>query len=145
MSRQIRVAAVQAAQPCDRRAVERRVLGLLDRIELGPGSVNDEAHVGTNAIGTAIAQRVRRQCRLSGGRPVAIRARWVEDNGVPLWLDPPAPTGGRARGQPLRHRPVTGWASLTDTERGVAAVITEGLTNREAAARLYLSRHTIDF
>jgi DNA-binding CsgD family transcriptional regulator len=52
---------------------------------------------------------------------------------------------GRARGQPLRHRPVTGWASLTDTERGVAAVIAEGLTNREAAARLYLSRHTIDF
>jgi hypothetical protein len=34
-------------------------------------------------------------CRLSGGRPVAIRARWVKDNGVVagalLWLDPPAP------------------------------------------------------
>jgi DNA-binding CsgD family transcriptional regulator len=38
-----------------------------------------------------------------------------------------------------------GWDSLTAAERGVAAIIAEGATNREAAARLYLSRHTIDF
>jgi transcriptional regulator of acetoin/glycerol metabolism len=37
------------------------------------------------------------------------------------------------------------WDSLTATERSVAEIIAEGATNREAAARLYLSRHTIDF
>jgi DNA-binding CsgD family transcriptional regulator len=42
-------------------------------------------------------------------------------------------------------RPVTGWRSLTATERRVAAVIAEGLTNAEAAARLFLSRHTVDY
>jgi transcriptional regulator of acetoin/glycerol metabolism len=38
-----------------------------------------------------------------------------------------------------------GWDSLTPAELAVAEVIAEGATNREAAARLYLSRHTIDF
>jgi len=37
------------------------------------------------------------------------------------------------------------WDSLTATELSVAAIIAEGATNREAAARMYLSRHTIDF
>ncbi len=40
---------------------------------------------------------------------------------------------------------VPGWDSLTAAELGVAEIIAEGATNREAAARLYLSRHTIDF
>jgi DNA-binding CsgD family transcriptional regulator len=42
-------------------------------------------------------------------------------------------------------RPLGGWASLTDTERRVAHVVATGLTNVEAARRLYLSRHTIDY
>jgi DNA-binding CsgD family transcriptional regulator len=37
-----------------------------------------------------------------------------------------------------------GWASLTATELAVAEHIALGLTNREAAARLFLSRHTVD-
>jgi DNA-binding CsgD family transcriptional regulator len=44
-----------------------------------------------------------------------------------------------------RERPVSGWDSLTDTERRVAAVVAEGLTNAEVGERLYLSRHTVDF
>jgi DNA-binding CsgD family transcriptional regulator len=43
------------------------------------------------------------------------------------------------------YRPVSGWESLTDTERRVADVVAEGLTNAESARRLYLSRHTVDF
>lgn len=43
------------------------------------------------------------------------------------------------------HEERAGWARLTRAELGVAAVIAEGATNREAAARLYLSPHTIDF
>jgi DNA-binding CsgD family transcriptional regulator len=42
-------------------------------------------------------------------------------------------------------RPVSGWESLTPIEREVARLVAEGLTNREAAERLYLSRHTVDF
>ncbi|HWE69976.1 MAG TPA: LuxR C-terminal-related transcriptional regulator [Acidimicrobiales bacterium] len=42
-------------------------------------------------------------------------------------------------------RPVSGWGSLTDTERRVALTVAEGRTNLEAAASLHLSRHTVDF
>ena len=43
------------------------------------------------------------------------------------------------------ERPASGWDSLTDSERRVADTVAEGLTNREAAERLFLSRHTVDF
>jgi DNA-binding CsgD family transcriptional regulator/tetratricopeptide (TPR) repeat protein len=42
-------------------------------------------------------------------------------------------------------RPVSGWASLTDAERRVAEVVSEGLTNVRVAERLFLSRYTVDF
>src|ERR671919_929072 len=56
----------------------------------------------------------------------------------------------RAIGVRWRHgrrtdRPVSGWASLTDTEQAVAELVAEGLTNAEVAERMYLSRHTVDF
>ena len=38
-----------------------------------------------------------------------------------------------------------GWASLTPAERRIARLVAEGLTNREIAARLSLSPHTIDY
>jgi len=44
-----------------------------------------------------------------------------------------------------RFRPVSGWSSLTDTERKVAEAVAEGLTNAVVAQRMYLSRHTVDF
>lgn len=37
-----------------------------------------------------------------------------------------------------------GWDSLTEPERYLAELVSEGLTNREAAARLFLSHHTVD-
>lgn len=40
-------------------------------------------------------------------------------------------------------RPVDGWESLTDTERAVAELIAQGLTNQQAADRMYISTHTI--
>jgi DNA-binding CsgD family transcriptional regulator len=44
-----------------------------------------------------------------------------------------------------RHgsHPTFGWDSLTDTERSVMELVTDGLTNREAAERLFMSRHTV--
>jgi len=41
--------------------------------------------------------------------------------------------------------PIPGWADLTDTQRTVADLVMDGLTNRGVGARLFLSPHTIDF
>jgi DNA-binding CsgD family transcriptional regulator len=43
------------------------------------------------------------------------------------------------------ERPASGWGSLTDSEQRVANAVAEGLTNRQSADRLFLSRHTVDF
>ena len=78
---------------------------------------------------------------LSGGRTMTVRASRVDENdlaaGVLFSLDPAADQPPRGGG--------SGWDKLTVTERGVAGIIAEGATNREAAARLYLSRHTVDY
>jgi DNA-binding CsgD family transcriptional regulator len=42
-----------------------------------------------------------------------------------------------------RRRPQTGWASLTDTERAVAALVGEGLSNPQIGKRLYISSRTV--
>ncbi|QUQ67832.1 helix-turn-helix transcriptional regulator [Kutzneria sp. CA-103260] len=42
-------------------------------------------------------------------------------------------------------RPSTGWASLTGTEEKVARLVAHGLTNRQVAAELFVSPHTVGF
>jgi len=56
----------------------------------------------------------------------------------------------RATGVRVRHwrradRPAFGWDSLTETERRVALLVAEGLTNRQIASKMFLSTHTIAF
>jgi DNA-binding CsgD family transcriptional regulator len=56
----------------------------------------------------------------------------------------------RAAGTRLRHwthadRPTFGWDSLTGTERRIADLVAEGLSNRKVANRLFLSTHTVAF
>ena len=56
----------------------------------------------------------------------------------------------RAAGIRLRHwshadRPAFGWDSLTDTERRVADLVAQGLSNRQVANRVCLSTHTVAF
>jgi DNA-binding CsgD family transcriptional regulator len=43
------------------------------------------------------------------------------------------------------NRTPFGWDALNENELSVAALVAEGLSNREAAARLFMSRHTVDF
>ncbi len=39
--------------------------------------------------------------------------------------------------------PRTGWPGLTESERHVARLVAQGLTNRQTAERLFLSQHTV--
>ena len=50
---------------------------------------------------------------------------------------------GVRRGRRGRRRPTSGWESLTDIERRVAALVAEGRTNPEIAAVVFLSRRTV--
>jgi DNA-binding CsgD family transcriptional regulator len=53
-------------------------------------------------------------------------------------------SAGRRRGRRgPRGRPRSGWASLTATEATVVQLVTEGLSNPEIAARMFVSRHTV--
>jgi transcriptional regulator of acetoin/glycerol metabolism/DNA-binding CsgD family transcriptional regulator len=76
----------------------------------------------------ANGMRVRTRCEpiLDGGRAL----------GVVMHLD---------AGSDLRSRPLLGLGSLTDAERSVANLVAEGLTNRQIAERVFISRHTVDF
>jgi pimeloyl-ACP methyl ester carboxylesterase/DNA-binding CsgD family transcriptional regulator len=64
------------------------------------------------------------------------------------FLEEVAPAGKRPErpGRPGSRptRPAVGWPSLTDAERPVARLAAEGLTNAEVAARLFLSRYTVE-
>jgi DNA-binding CsgD family transcriptional regulator len=80
------------------------------------------------------------------GCAVAVRAVPVPDDeppGIILRLKPLDVDGDHADRR--RERTSGGWTSLTDTERSVAHVVAAGFTNREAAERLFLSPHTVDF
>jgi DNA-binding CsgD family transcriptional regulator len=56
----------------------------------------------------------------------------------------------RERGVRVRHwtyetRTLSGWQSLTATETQVSELVARGLTNREVAAGMFLSAHTVAF
>ena len=43
-----------------------------------------------------------------------------------------------------RQRPRQGWESLTDTERQVVQLVTDGLANAKIGERLFISRRTVE-
>jgi DNA-binding CsgD family transcriptional regulator len=51
---------------------------------------------------------------------------------------------GIHRRLPAERRPTAGWTALTESELAVVRLVADGLTNREAAERLYVSPHTIN-
>jgi len=82
-------------------------------------AVLDAALTAYEAVGaTRDAARVRRRLRRLGVR----RRHWSQTD-----------------------RPVSGWASLTDTERAVSELVAQGLTNRQVADQLFMSAHTVAF
>jgi DNA-binding CsgD family transcriptional regulator len=51
--------------------------------------------------------------------------------------------GIRSRRPVLTQRAKTGWEALTDTERKVAELVAEGYSNPDIAARMFISRRTV--
>jgi len=47
------------------------------------------------------------------------------------------------RGHGERKRPASGWAALTPAELDVVRLVTEGLTNKDVATRLFVSPRTV--
>ena len=52
--------------------------------------------------------------------------------------------GVRRRRHHATPRPATGWESLTETELRVSRLVAEGLTNRQIADQLFISRRTVE-
>ena len=87
---------------------------------------------------------------LSGGGSITVRSEPVLDGyrlvGALVRLDTTsAPARGASGLRDWASTPADGWSSLTPTERTVADHVAQGMTNAEAAARLFLSPHTIDY
>ena len=64
------------------------------------------------------------------------------------WAEGAALSTGEAiafaqRGRGERRRPTSGWESLTPTEHDVVRLVTEGLPNKDIAARLFISPRTV--
>ena len=64
---------------------------------------------------------------------------WAE--GAALSTEEAIAYAQRGRGQ--RKRPISGWASLTPTERDVVTLVSEGLANNDIATRLFVSPRTV--
>ena len=69
----------------------------------------------------------------------AFDVAWVEGHA----LSTDEAIGYAQRGRGARGRPSTGWESLTPTERDVVRLVTEGLPNKDIAARLFVSPRTV--
>src|SRR6202000_2877658 len=151
-------------QVVDRRAADSGLLARLDRIELAPGFLYSEDQIGTNAIGTAIAQRApsvvsgtehfadaltSMACAaipvtdVAGETIGVIDLTCAAEDFNPLLL-PFAKRAAREIGQRLREGtdpwrlPAHSWLSLTDTERVVAHLAAQGLSSRIGADRMGL-------
>ncbi|MEY2453330.1 MAG: hypothetical protein QOD92_2904 [Acidimicrobiaceae bacterium] len=103
-----------------------------------------------------------RTCATQSRGPNVELVEIVLTNGTSVSVEPePLIDAGERVGDVLRLKPLKvvsadaarkrdghlsfGWESLTDTEHTVIELVADGLTNREAGERLFLSHHTVGF
>ena len=118
---QIRHAARAHATPWARASAAEDAGTVLAAAGAGRDSVTclDQALAGYDRVGASRdSARVRRRLRRQGVR----HRHWA-----------------------ARQRPAAGWGSLTDTERSVSAMVSQGLTNRAVAKQMFLSENTVAF
>jgi DNA-binding CsgD family transcriptional regulator len=124
-------------------------IGLVTHLQV-PVVVADNTFAGLSAVSAPIADAHLHQLvgaltlvcpAASAGEVVLSQAKRAAEE-VERRLRSRRTRRERRRGQRARAR--FGWTSLTEAERVIAAVIGDGLTNREAAKRLFVSRHTVD-
>ncbi len=84
---------------------------------------------------------------LSSGTTVTVEQEALVDGGQCVGsLLRLKPTNDRtAPSRTLDGHPAFGWESLTDTEHTIIELVAQGLTNREAGERVFLSHHTVGF
>lgn len=87
------------------------------------------------ALGAAALRSALRRFVQIGSQGDIDRIRaFMEEHGTPATN---APRQGRAA--------TVGWEALTETERSIAHLVSDGLTNRQVARRVSLSPHTVNY
>jgi transcriptional regulator of acetoin/glycerol metabolism len=81
------------------------------------------------------------EIELANGRTAVLRCEPIFDGSVVVGAVMHLDDDGAARA----GRQSLGIAGLTDTERAISDLVAEGLTNRQIAERVFVSRHTVDF
>lgn len=129
----------------------------VDRLARGADEDGPEPPIGQHSQSPGPSKAIRdrgpatSELCLTSGAWVRAHCQAVSDGhavvGCVLRLDPPGgeERSGERRLCSRRERVRFGWASLTANERGVAEVVAQGMTNREVAARLFLSPHAVDY
>jgi transcriptional regulator of acetoin/glycerol metabolism/DNA-binding CsgD family transcriptional regulator len=100
-------------------------------------------------LGTPSARTESVVVLASGAQTVRCEAVYDGDvtAGAVVWLgtgSAPASVPNPAAFNPAAD-PATRWTMLTVSERSIAVHVANGLTNREAAAQLFISTHTVDY
>lgn len=123
-SEALRQAAREHVSPCAGALAEEDLGILLSAQEEKNGAL------GAAALRSALQRFVQIG---SQGDIERIRA-FMEEHGTPVTS---APRQGRAA--------TAGWEALTETERSIAHLVSDGLTNRQVARRVSLSPHTVNY